>query len=48
MIDYPIDDFTVKLLPLARVIASKKASAREKDRAAMPALLASLKAKTYL
>jgi hypothetical protein len=47
-IDCKIDDFTVKLLPLDRVIASKTASGREKDRAAMPALLASLKAKTYL
>ncbi len=47
-IDCQIDDFTVKLLPLDRVIASKSASGREKDRAALPALLASLKAKTYL
>jgi predicted nucleotidyltransferase len=41
-LDVEIEDFTVKMLPLDRIIASKTAANRPKDRAALPALYASL------
>lgn len=46
-VDCQIDDFVVKLLPLDRVIVSKRASARPKDKAALPSLRATLKARGY-
>jgi hypothetical protein len=45
-IDLPIDDFSVKVLPLDRVIASKQAAGRPKDRAAIEALRAALSVTT--
>jgi hypothetical protein len=47
-VDCRIDDFIVKLLPLERIITSKKASGRLKDKAILPSLRALLKATTYL
>lgn len=47
-IDVDIDGLALRVLPLARVIASKRASKRPKDAAALPALeeaLAALEAK---
>ena len=44
-VDLPIADFSVKILPLDRVIASKRAAARPKDRAVLEALRATLAAK---
>jgi hypothetical protein len=41
-LDVEVEDFTVKMLPLDRIIVSKKAANRPKDRAALPALYASL------
>jgi hypothetical protein len=41
-LDVEIEDFTVKMLPLDRIIASKTAADRPKDRAALPALHAAL------
>lgn len=41
-LDVEVDDFVVKMLPLPRIIASKTAANRPKDRAALPALRASL------
>jgi len=46
-VDCQIDDFVVKLLPLERIITSKRASARPKDKAALPSLRATLKARGY-
>ena len=43
-IEIRLEDFTVKVLPLARVIASKAAANRPKDRAVLPALLAAASA----
>lgn len=43
-----VDDFVVKLLPLERIIASKRAAGRDKDVAALPALEAALVSKRYL
>jgi hypothetical protein len=43
-----IDDIPVRVLPLERIVASKRASGRPKDLAALPALeeaLAALRAK---
>lgn len=44
-IDCRIGDFSIKLLPLERIIESKRVADRAKDRAALPALLAILAAK---
>jgi len=44
-IDREIDGITVRVLPLERVIASKRASGRPKDAASLPALEATLRAK---
>jgi hypothetical protein len=41
-LEMPIYDFSVKILPLERVIASKQAANRAKDKAALPALMAAL------
>ena len=41
-LDVEIEDFTVKMLPLDRIIVSKTAADRPKDRAALPALQAAL------
>jgi hypothetical protein len=43
--DYDLDDLRVKVLPLERVIASKRAANRPKDAAQMPLLEAALAAK---
>ena len=45
-IDASIDDVALKVLPLDRVIASKRATNRPKDVAALPALEATLRAMT--
>jgi hypothetical protein len=45
-IDLPIADFSIKILPLERVIASKRAAGRPKDLAALEALRATLAART--
>ncbi len=39
---FDVDGVSVKVLPLARIIASKRAANRPKDRAAIPALEAAL------
>jgi predicted nucleotidyltransferase len=44
-IDLDIDGFSIKVLPLERVIASKKAAGRPKDKAALEALRAALAAR---
>ena len=44
-IDVTIDDFSIKILPLERVIASKQAAGRPKDTAVLPALNAALAAR---
>jgi hypothetical protein len=44
-IDVTLADFSVKVLPLERVIASKTAAARPKDRAVLEALRAALAAR---
>src|SRR5687767_3317660 len=44
-IDVAIDDFSIKILPLERVIASKRAAGRPKDKAVLPALNATLAAR---
>jgi len=41
-LDVPLGDLVVKVLPLERIIASKTAAGRVKDRAAIPALEATL------
>jgi hypothetical protein len=46
-VDLPVEDFTLKLLPLERVVASKRAAGRDKDRAALPSLLAVLSSLKY-
>lgn len=46
-LEVQIDDFIVKILPIERIIASKKAADRPKDRAALPALRAALAAIKY-
>jgi predicted nucleotidyltransferase len=43
-LDFPIDDFVIKVLPLDRIITSKTAADRNKDRAALPSLRATLAA----
>lgn len=43
-VDSDIEGVPVKLLPLARVIVSKRAANRPKDRVALPALRAALAA----
>jgi predicted nucleotidyltransferase len=47
-IDVQVDDFTVKMLPLDRIIASKTVADRDKDRASLPALKAALAANHYV
>jgi hypothetical protein len=47
-VECQVDDFVVKLLPVERVLASKRAAARDKDLAALPSLLALLESKKYL
>lgn len=47
-VDCQVDDFSVKLLPVERVLASKVAAARPKDLAVIPSLMALLKAREYL
>lgn len=47
-VDVQVDDFTVKLLPLDRIIDSKIAANRDKDRASIPALKAALAANRYV
>jgi predicted nucleotidyltransferase len=44
-IDLDLDGFSIKVLPLERVIASKKAAGRPKDKAALEALQAALAAR---
>jgi hypothetical protein len=44
-IEHEIDGVTIRVLPLERVIASKRASGRAKDEASLPALEATLRAK---
>lgn len=44
-IDREIEGVTVRVLPLERVIASKRATGRPKDAASLPALEATLRAK---
>jgi predicted nucleotidyltransferase len=44
-IDIELDGFAIKVLPLERVIASKKAAGRPKDKAALEALRAALAAR---
>jgi hypothetical protein len=44
-VDREIDGITVRVLPLERVIASKRATGRAKDVASLPALEAALRAK---
>ena len=44
-VDLPIADFTIKILPLYRVIASKRAAGRPKDKAVLEALRAALVAR---
>lgn len=44
-IDVPIADFSIKILPLERVMASKRAAGRPKDLAALEALRAALAAR---
>lgn len=43
-VDIQVADFKIKALPLERIIASKKAANRDKDRAVLPALRAALAA----
>ena len=43
-LELPLDDFSVKILPLDRVIASKRAAGRPKDLAVLEALNAALAA----
>lgn len=43
-----LEDFDVKVLPLDRIIDSKKAAGRPKDRASLPALYATLEATSRL
>jgi len=44
-IELPIGDFSIKILPLDRVIASKHAAGRPKDKAVLEALRATLAAR---
>jgi hypothetical protein len=44
-VDREIDGITVRVLPLERVIASKRATGRAKDAASLPALEATLRAR---
>ncbi|MBI5487539.1 MAG: hypothetical protein HY905_09415 [Deltaproteobacteria bacterium] len=44
-LDLPLRDFSVKLLPLERVLASKQAAGRPKDMAVLEALRAALAAR---
>jgi hypothetical protein len=46
-IEIPLADFSVKVLPLERVIASKRAAGRPKDQAALESLKAALAARTF-
>jgi len=43
-LEVQIDNFVVRILPIERIIASKKVANRPKDRAALPALRAALAA----
>ncbi len=43
-LDLPLTDFSIKILPLERVIASKRAAGRPKDKAVLEALRAALAA----
>lgn len=47
-VDSDIEGIPVKLLPLDRIIASKRAANRPKDRAALPALRAALEASKFI
>lgn len=47
-IDMTIENISLKVLPLDRIIASKQATNREKDRAVLPILETVLKAKNKL
>jgi hypothetical protein len=44
-VDVRVADFSIKILPLERIIASKKAAGRPKDRAVLEALRATLAAR---
>lgn len=44
-IDIPLADFSIKILPLERVIASKRAAGRPKDKAVLEALRATVAAR---
>jgi hypothetical protein len=44
-LDLPLEDFSIKILPLERVIASKTAAGRPKDKAALESLRAALAAR---
>ena len=44
----PIADFSVKILPLERVMASKRAAGRPKDKAALEALRAAIVARAAM
>ena len=41
-VDLPIADFSIKILPIERVIASKRAAGRPKDKAVLDALRATV------
>lgn len=47
-VDCQVDDFVVKLLPVERILESKRVAARPKDLAAIPSLMALLKSREYL
>ncbi len=47
-VDLPVADFSIKMLPLERVIASKAAAGRPKDKAALESLRAALAARRAL
>jgi hypothetical protein len=41
-VDLPVADFSIKILPLERVIVSKRAAGRPKDKAVLESLRAAL------
>jgi hypothetical protein len=47
-VDHEIEGVVVRVLPLERVIASKRATGRPKDAASLPALEAALRARQDL
>ena len=47
-VDVDLEGIPLKLLPINRIIDSKKAANRPKDRAALPALRAALKALKFI